>query len=75
MALKRDIAANQLRHGTTGAQIKEQYGIPDDIFYSNSTGASFQIWTYNITRDKLDNTGFDPIVLYIDNEKLVNWKY
>ena len=75
MALKHDIAVNELPNGMPGQDIKDKYGAPDDIFYSNSSGSSFQIWSYNMTIDKLDDTRFDPIILYLENDKLISWKY
>lgn len=75
LALKHDIAMNVLKAGADSQAIKEKYGPPSDIFYSNSSGSSFQVWTYNISRDKLSNQSFIPILLYINNEKLISWKY
>ena len=75
LALKRDIATNDLRNGAESSMIKEKYGAPDDIFYSNSSSSSFQIWTYNISKDQLGDTRFDPIILYINNDTLISWKY
>lgn len=76
LALKHDISNNALLNQAASLDIKETYGPPDDIFYSNSNGRSFQIWTYNISKDRLDNnSGFDPIILYIENDKLISWKY
>lgn len=74
MALKRDIAINELRNGTPAADIKAKYGSPDDIFYSGSSISSFQIWTYYIQSDKFSDITLTPIILYIENDKLVNWK-
>lgn len=75
LELKRNIHNGKLKLGDLSHDIKEIYGPPADIFYSNSNGNSFQIWTYNIAKDKLSNESFDPILLYINNEKLINWKY
>lgn len=75
MTLKRDMADNTLRKGLTVEALKEKYGAPDDIFYSGSSISSFQVWTYNVFKDKLEDTKFTSIILYIENNKLVNWKY
>lgn len=75
MALKRDMANNTLRKGVTVETLKEKYGPPDDIFYSGSSVSSFQVWTYDIFKDKLADTKLTSIILYIENDKLVNWKY
>lgn len=74
MDLKRDISTNRLRNGTTIEELKSRYGVPDDIFYSSSSVSSFQVWTYNIFKDKLADTTFSPIILYIENDKMVSWK-
>ncbi len=75
MALKRDMADNTLRKGLTIEILKEKYGAPDDIFYSGSSISSFQVWTYDVFKDKLADTKLSSIILYIENNKLVNWKY
>ncbi len=75
MSLKRDIATNALRNGILAEELKAKYGLPDDVFYSSSSVSSFQIWTYDSTRGKLDDTALSPIILYLENDKLVNWKY
>ena len=75
MALKRDMANNTLRKGATVETLKEKYGAPDNIFYSGSSVSSFQVWTYDIFKDKLADTKLTSIILYIENDKLVNWKY
>jgi hypothetical protein len=74
-ALKNDIAENTLRKGTPLEALKMKYGAPDDIFYSGSSVSSFQVWTYNVYKDKLADTKLDAVILYIENDKLVNWKY
>ncbi len=75
LALRRDIATNSLQNGTKTENLKEKYGAPDDVFYSSSSVSSFQIWTYNATTDKLSDTALSTILLYLENDKLVNWKY
>ena len=74
-ALKADIANNTLRKGTATEELKTRYGAPDDIMYSGSSVSSFQIWTYNVYKDKLADTKLDAVILYVENDKLVNWKY
>ena len=73
--LKTDIADSKLRKGTTTQALKEKYGAPDDLFYSGSSVSSFQVWTYNIYKDKLADNKLDSVILYIENDKLVNWKF
>ncbi|MCC6759002.1 MAG: hypothetical protein IT395_05200 [Candidatus Omnitrophica bacterium] len=75
MALKRDMANNTLRKGVTVETLKEKYGAPDNIFYSGSSVSSFQVWTYDVFKDQLADTKLTSIILYIENDKLVNWKY
>ncbi len=75
LALKRDIATNKLSNGTMADDLKKRYGPADNIFYSSSSISSFQIWTYDIGKNKLSDTALTPIILYLENDKLVNWKY
>ena len=75
MSLKRDIATNHLHNGVLAQELKSKYGSPDDVFYSSSSICSFQIWTYDISADKLKDTTLSPIILYLENDKLVSWKY
>ncbi len=75
LALKSDITSNALAKGHLAENIKAKYGPPDDIFYSSSSISSFQIWTYDMTKGRLADADFSPIILYIENDKLINWKY
>ncbi len=75
LALKKDVAMNILKTGTSAETIKIKYGPANDIFYSSSGISNFQIWTYDIQKDKLSDTALSPVILYLENDKLVNWKY
>lgn len=75
IALKQAVANRTLRNGTLAQDLKTKYGPPDNIFYSSSSISSFQVWTYNIKKDKLADTITTPILLYLENDKLVNWKH
>lgn len=75
LALKQAVANRTLSNGTLAQDLKTKYGPPDDIFYSGSGISSFQVWTYNIKKDKLADTITTPILLYLENDKLINWKH
>lgn len=75
LALKQAVSTRTLRNGALSEDLKTKYGPPDNIFYSGSGLSSFQVWTYNIKKDKLADTTTAPILLYLENDKLVNWKY
>ncbi len=74
LALKQAVATRTLHNGALAQDLKTKYGPPDNIFYSSSGISSFQVWTYNIKKDKLADTITAPILLYLENDKLVNWK-
>ncbi len=75
LALRKDVAMNILKNGTSAETIKAKYGSANDIFYSSSGVSNFQIWTYDIQKDKLSDTTLSPVILYLENGTLVNWKY
>lgn len=74
-SLKNDLLTQDLvTRAVASETIKDRYGVPDDIFYSGSSVSSFQVWTYNISRNRLTDPDTAPIILYFNNDKLVNWK-
>ncbi len=74
-SLQDNVRSNSLQKGMTPPAIKELFGEPDDIFQSGSIISSFQIWTYEKVMEQKDEKDWNPIRLYFNNNKLINWRY
>ena len=74
-ALFNDLVNNKLKPGDDSKTVAELYGAPDDIFQSGSSVSKFEMWSY----EKIGPDGrpdlWNPIRLYFNNSKLINWKY
>ncbi|MDP2654508.1 MAG: hypothetical protein Q8Q08_10845 [Candidatus Omnitrophota bacterium] len=60
--------------GTLTAEIRSQFGDPDDVFRSGSQVSSMEIWTYRGISANND-LNFETIQLYFEKDKLITWKY
>lgn len=73
--LRRAILTGSLQEGMTSGELRQQYGEPDDIYVSSSSVSCLEIWSYEgIIMPKADSD-WQPIRLYLDNDKLITWKY
>lgn len=68
------IKGTSLAKGSPADMVEKTYGKPDDIFHSASSESSFDVWTYEKVLTAGDNN-WQPIRLYFNNGKLLNWNY
>lgn len=74
-ALRQNILSRKIHDGITSDKIKEQYGAPDDVFFSGSNTSRFEIWTYEFITTSTEEREENPIRLYFANNKLINFSY
>ncbi len=73
--LIKSLANNSLLKGAQTEKVKEMFGEPDDILLSGSAVGKFEVWTYEKVQEKNYTPDRQPIRLYFDGNKLINWEY
>ena len=73
--LSKDLKSNVLSIGTEDMKIRTLYGPPSSTFGSGSSVSSFEIWTYKNILPNKEEDEWSAIHLYLNNHKLVSWKY
>ena len=70
-----DIADGNLKKGATTRTVRTLYGEPDDSTFSDSGTSRFEIWTYQRIMKTIDDTDWQPIRLYFNDNQLVSWQH
>jgi hypothetical protein len=70
-----DIAEGNLKKGATTRTVRTLYGAPDDSVFTDSGTSRFEIWTYERIMKTVDDTDWQPIRLYFNDQKLVSWQH
>ena len=77
-ALQDAVESHKLIQGTSAAQIRQDFGDPDDNYSSGSSSGKMEIWTYSKILNKSETDAIispQEIRLYFDGGKLIDWRY
>ena len=73
--LEQALTGRVLSKGVSCRDILERYGDPDDIFLSGGGQGRFALYTYeHIPDDLSDEPDWNPIRLYCQDDRLIDWR-